>query len=160
MEAIASAERIGEALRERLGVRLSELVAQDAARALEGCAPSGEALDAAAKRVETAIFRALYRELGVSMLYLDDAGRCRRVSTDDLPELADCVMGVLFAQMPINPTSYSLLHDYALRVGSLAALCVLYRRFRAYSGEEHDLIGRVLRDRYAGNMPDWLKIPG
>lgn len=144
-----STEEVRASLRERLGDALAAAVAEDAASALRTYEPLRTDLDALAKLVEKHLFRALYRELGVRMVYIRDDGQRARLGTEELPALADCAMGALFHRLHATPANYALLHDYAMRTGSLAALYTLCHRYaHLQPKEETAVMERILLDRH------------
>lgn len=141
------AAQIEQALQSKLGAALSHAIAEDVSQAMQGYVLLKTPLAELEKRVETALLRGLYRELGVSMVYTAPDGRRVRIRTEDLPTLADAALSPLFACLQPSPTSFQLLYDYALHTGSYAALSTLYHRYPAYCPDDLPLIARLLNDR-------------
>ncbi len=142
-----SAAQIEQALQNKLGTNLSHAIAEDVSQAMRGYTPLKTPLEEMEKQVETAIFRSLYRELGVSMVYTAPDARRVRIRTDDLPTLADAALSALFSCFQPTPTTFHLLYDYALHSGSYAALSALYHRYSTYCPDDLPLISRLLEDR-------------
>ncbi len=147
MACTPSAAQVEQALQSKLGPKLSHAIAADVSQAMQGYTLQSAPLDALEKRIETALLRSLYRELGVSMVYTAPDNRRVRIRTDDLPTLADDALSALFANLHPTPASFQLLYDYALRTGSYAALSALYHRYPAYCPDDLPLISRLLQDR-------------
>ncbi len=153
-----SEAEIRSALRSRLGDALAMAVAPDVAAVLRTYVPRHTALQDMASQVEKQLFRALYRELGVSMICIGDDGRRRRICTEELPELADRALSTLLMALPVTPTNYALLHDYAMASGSFAAISTLYRRFSdLQSAGETAIMAQILRTQCGGEPPSWLR---
>lgn len=147
MSCTPSAAQIEQALQSRLGTELSHAIASDVSQAMQGYTLLKTPLEELEKRVETALFRSLYRELGLSMVYIAPDARRVRIRTDDLPDLADAALSALFACLHPSPTSFQILYDYALHTGSYAALSTLYHRYPTYCPDDLPLISRLLQDR-------------
>lgn len=160
MAGYLTVEQVREALRPWLGSMLTEQTAlcDGALKVLQHYAPYRTTLQELAGQVESYLFDSLYALLGDSMTVLTDDQTLRRIPMDQLPELADEVMGVLFAQMQVYSINYEKLKDYSLRTGSLSAMRVLYCQYDAFQPpEEKELLARIIRDRYPpARYQDWL----
>ena len=77
----------------------------------------------------------------------------------DLPDIADAVLGVLFDGMTVYSVNYQTLKDYSLRTGSLSAMRVLYQQYDDFqSPEEKALMARIIRDNHPRERyASWLK---
>ena len=147
--------QIGDALRPRLGSALAEdpALCEGAAALLRGYAPYRDTFRSLAARVEEYLFNALYERLGPSMSAQMDSGFFRRIRVSELPELADCVMGVLFDSLKVYSVSYDNLHAYCMETGSPAALRTLLTRYEAFTPpSERVIMERIFQDR-EGNAP-------
>jgi len=147
MACTPSAAQVEHALQSKLGTELSHAIAEDVSQAMQGYTLLKTPLNELEKRVETALFRSLYRELGISMVYTAPDNRRIRIRTDDLPNLADTALSALFSCLHPSPTSFQVLYDYALHTGSYAALSELYHRYPTYCPDDIPLISRLLEDR-------------
>lgn len=164
MAAIIRTEQIRDVLRVWVGSALADAspMAEQAATVMSAFIPRRTQLADVASQLEDIIFRGLYAALGRNMTTRLDDGRLRRIRMDDLPDLADDVLGVLLEALDVYAVSYTLLREYAMTTGSFSAFRVLYTRYASFqTPEEMALLARVLRERYpAGQCPEWLQMPG
>lgn len=153
----ASCQDVREALKPLLSDALAGAVTPDVAAALRDYVPHQTDLSAMAKKAEKALFRALYRELGPSLIFIQDSGQKRRIRTEELPEMADHALGALLMALPVTPASYAMLHDYAMATGSYGAISTIYRRYRdMQSPGESTIMAQILSSQCAGAPPSWL----
>lgn len=149
------------ALRPYLGSDMVDAtpIAEEAAHALRSYAPYKETLEDLALRVANALFDVLYSVLGPRMTIRLDNGDMVRIRMDDLPSLADAVLGVMFDGMTVYSVNFQNLKDYSLRTGSLSAMRVLYQKYDDFqSQEEKDLMARIIRDNHPRERyATWLK---
>lgn len=149
------------ALRPYLGSDMVDAtpIAEEAAHALRSYAPYKETLEDLALRVANALFDVLYSVLGPRMTIRLDNGDLVRIRMDDLPFLADAVLGVMFDGMTVYSVNFQNLKDYSLRTGSLSAMRVLYQKYDDFqSQEEKDLMARIIRDNHPRERyATWLK---
>lgn len=149
------------ALRPYLGSDMVDAtpIAEEAAHALRSYAPYKETLEDLALRVANALFDVLYSVLGPRMTIRLDNGDMVRIRMDDLPFLADAVLGVMFDGMTVYSVNFQNLKDYSLRTGSLSAMRVLYQKYDDFqSQEEKDLMARIIRDNHPRERyATWLK---
>ena len=149
------------ALRPYLGSDMVDAtpIAEEAAHALRSYAPYKETLEDLALRVANALFDVLYSILGPRMTIRLDNGDLVRIRMDDLPHLADAVLGVMFEGMTVYSVNFQNLKDYSLRTGSLSAMRVLYQKYDDFqSQEEKDLMARIIRDNHPRERyQSWLK---
>ena len=154
------ARQIGDALRYRFGSSLAEEsgIWDRAVTVLRGYAAYRDTFDDLAVRLEDAVFNALYEHLGPSMGAKMDDGTVRRIRMPELKDAADDVMGVLFDTLKVYSVTYDSLHDYSMRTGSVAAMRVLYTRFRDFMpSSERRIMARIIRDsRPRSWWADWL----
>lgn len=161
MSAAISTYHVKRALQPFLGSELVDAtsIAEEAAHVLRSYVPYRESLEQLAQRVTDALFNGLYASLGPHMRIRLDSGEITRIRMQDLPDVADAVMGVLFDGMTVYSVSFQTLKDYSLRTGSLSAMRVLYQKYDEFqSSEEKALMAQIIRDshpraRYAA----WLK---
>lgn len=144
-------------LRELLSDALAAAVAPDVAAVLRTYEPHQTNLAALTALAEKALFRALYRELGPSLTFIQDSGQKRRIRTEELPEMADHALSALLMTLPVTPANYAMLHDHAMATGSWGAISTLYRRFgNMQSPGESAIMAKILRSQCAGTPPSWL----
>lgn len=161
MPAAISTYNVKCALRPYLGTELLSAtpLAEEVAHVLRSYAPYRDTLEMLAQRVADAVFNGLYSVLGPKMTLRLDSGSMVRIRMQDIPDVADAVMGVLFDGMTVYSVSFQTLKDYSLRTGSLSAMRVLYQKYDGFqSAEEKALMAQIIRDshpkeHYAG----WLK---
>lgn len=134
-------------------------IAEEAAHALRSFAPYKDTLEDLAQRVANALFDVLYSTLGPRMTLRLDSGDMVRIHMQDLPDVADAVLGVMFDGMTVYSVNYQTLKDYSLRTGSLSAMRVLYQKYDDFqSPEEKALMARIIRDNHpAERYQSWLK---
>lgn len=148
MAGILSAELVSHALRHRLGPGLSAIAAEPALEVLRSYIPRRTELADIAARLEDTLFTLFYRQLGPGMRFRREDGVVIRLRTDDLPDLADDCMGVLFACMLPSQNSFLQIQRYAMTSGSMAALRALSTDFATYqSPQELALVNHILQDR-------------
>lgn len=161
MSAAISTYHVKRALQPYLGLELVDAtpIAEEAAHVLRSYAPYRETLEQLAKRLEGTLFDGLYAALGPHMRIRLDSGETVRIRMQDLPELADAVMGVLFDGMTVYSVSFQTLKDYSLRTGSLSAMRVLYQKYDEFqSAEEKALMAQIIRDSHPkAHYAAWLK---
>lgn len=144
-------DQVREALLPFLGtqVLIGTPVAEHAAEALRGFAPFQQPLEELHQRLCQLLFDELFACLGHRMTLQLDDGRLARIRMDDIPDLADSVLGVLLDSLPVSQATLDLLRDYAMRATSLSAMRALLTRYGRYqSPDEQAIIRRVIRDNY------------
>ena len=80
------------------------------------------------RRLDSALFNAVYLATERSMVVTLDDGRRARVTSDALRELSDRLLSLAYAHMDADGTLQSMLFDLA-REGSFAAMRELLSRF-------------------------------
>ena len=108
--------------------------------------------------LDSTLFRAVHAETkGKMLIPLPDGGMVR-VRVEDFAVMADELMYLPFAALPVNAGSFALLQDYSMRASSLSALKVLYTRFAAMqTPEELEAIASVARNCHpAFRLRGWL----
>lgn len=162
MPAAISTFHVKCALRPFLGTELltATSIGDDVAHVLRSYAPYKENLEQLAQRVADTLFSGLYAALGPQMTLRLDGGSLKRIHMQDIPDVADAAMGVLFDGMTVYSVSFQTLKDYSLHTGSLSAMRVLYQKFDDFqSQEEKTLMAQIIRGsypkaRYAAWLPD------
>lgn len=142
---------VQQALIPRLGsaLMMNTSLAEHIANALRGFSAYKSTLEELAEQVLERLEHDLYAILGPSMTIRLDDGRLYTIRQNDLPELADDVMGVLFDAMTICPENEAALKYYAMQQTSLAALRVLLIKYDKSQSEQEKLImRRIVRDNY------------
>lgn len=161
MSATISTYGVKCALRPYLGTQVVDYtpVAEEVAHTLRSYAPFRDTLEMLSQRVRDVLFDELYSILGPRMTLRLDSGELTRIHMQELPQVADAAMGVLFDGMTVYSVNYQTLKDYSLRTGSLSAMRVLYQKYDEFqSREEKALMARIIRDSYPrACYADWLK---
>lgn len=149
------------ALRPYLGSDLVDgtPVAEETAHVLRSYAPYKDTLEDLAQRVANVLFDVLYSVLGPRMTVRLDHGALVRIRMQDLPDVADAAVGVMFDGMTVYSVNYQTLKDYSLRTGSLSAMRVLYQKYDDFqSADEKALMARIIRDNHPRERyENWLK---
>lgn len=144
-------DQVREALLPFLGPQLlaGTPMAERASEVLRGFIPFQQPLEELHQHLCQLLFDGLFACLGHRMTFRLDDGRLIRIRMDDIPDLADTVLGVLLESLPVSQSTLDLLRDYAMRATSLSTLRVLLTRFGRYqSPDEQAIIRRVVRDNY------------
>lgn len=146
--------RAALALTPRLGAALAECLCGPVTEVLASYTPRRTGLTELASQVEETLFRRLYGLLGARMCCAAPDGRLIRIRTEELPELADLCMGVLFASLQVTQANDAMLRDYAMQTGSLAALQLLCGPYAAFRADgEIALMRRILQERVPDGVP-------
>lgn len=137
-------------------------IAEEAAHVLRSYAPYRDTLEELAQRLSNVLFDVLYSVLGPRMTVRLDGGEIIRIRMQDLPDVADAVLGALFDSMTVYSVNFQTLKDYSLRTGSLSAMRVLYQKYDDFqSKEEKALMARIIRDNHPPFLYEsWLKDEG
>lgn len=80
------------------------------------------------RQIDSAIFNAVYTGTGGTMVVTRNDGKRVRVRSEAIRELADRLLALCYAQLPVSPELQGALCDLA-REGSYAAMRELVRRF-------------------------------
>ena len=80
------------------------------------------------RQIDSAIFNAVYTGTGGAMVVALENGACVRVRSEAIRELADRLLALCYAQLPVSTELQGALCDLA-REGSYAAMRELVRRF-------------------------------
>ncbi len=147
-----SPQTVQRILTPRVGSRLLQAVplAQKASELLSGFSPFSTTLEEVSQQLCNTLFNSLYDFLGPAMTVLLDNGRQMRIRMQDIPDIADDVMGALLDALPVTSSNLQMLREYALRQTSLSAMRVLLVKY-PQPPEEKAILCRVIRDNY----PPW-----
>ena len=119
-------------LRPWLGVRLSrtlEPLMGEISRKLNAYSSRQEP-DPLAQEIDSLLFFAVRdATMGSMLIQLEDGGWVR-MRVEDFATMADELLYLVFAEFPVDSQHLLLLREYSMRRASLAALRVLYTRFR------------------------------
>lgn len=80
------------------------------------------------RQIDSAVFNAVYTGTGKTMVVTMDDGAHRRVTSEQIRELADRLLALAYENLPVSPSIQDALFDFA-REGSFAAMRELVRRF-------------------------------
>ena len=100
----------------------------------------------------------LNRATGGSMTIVQDNYRTRRLTLHDIEWITDDVMGVVFESLTVFSANFTKLNDYALHEESLAALRVLYQKYRSFfTDEQYQFLVRMVKSIYpVERYAEWL----
>lgn len=134
-------------------------IAEEAAHVLRSYTSYCDTLQELHDRLSNTLFDVMYNTLGPRMSVKLDDGEVRRVKMEELPVMADDLLGLYFDTLQVHVANYQLLKDYSLRASSLNAMRVLYLKFDEFqSWEEKALMARIIRDVYPKERYQaWLK---
>ena len=105
-------------------------LAEDAAALLRSWDSYREPLSVPAQRLNDLLFNFFYERLGPSMTCRSSDGRARRITLDELADLTDELMGLLFETFrPSSAAHFERLHAYWMETGSPAAMRCLLNRY-------------------------------
>lgn len=91
----------------------------------------------------------LNRATGGNMTIVQDNYKTRRLNLRDMEWMTDDVMGVVFESLTVFSANFEKLNDYALHEESLAAMRVLYQKYRAFfTDEEYAFLVRMIKSIY------------
>lgn len=134
-------------LRERLGGELLSrcpdlpyVVSEWSLRSMPPAQPPGTLW----RRIDSAIFNAVYQATGGTMLAALDDGRRVRVTSEDIRDLSDRLLALSYARLPATDALRDALFDLS-REGSCAAMRELLSRF-PLDETERALIEQVLSE--------------
>jgi len=143
-----SQEDVALALRPWLGSTFLAAcpIVQGLAIKLQTHAPYRQTLEELRDEVESYIITYVNRFTGGDMRVMLDGFNAVRLSLQDIAWMADDSMGLLFDSLPPISANFHKLNDYALKVESLAAIRVLYQKYRAfYTEEQYQFLVRMIR---------------
>ena len=80
------------------------------------------------RQIDSAVFNAVYTGTGKTMVVTGDDGARRRVTSEQIRDLADRLLALSYEKLPVSPPLQDALFDFA-REGSFAAMRELVRRF-------------------------------
>lgn len=99
------------------------------------------------------------RVTGGSMCIVQDNYRTRRLTLRDMQWMTDDVMGLVFDSLTPFSANFEKINDYALHEESLAALRVLYQKYRSFfSAEQYEFLTKMIQSIYPPERYNhWLK---
>ena len=99
------------------------------------------------------------RVTGGSMCIVQDNYRTKRLTLRDMQWMTDDVMGLVFDSLTPFSANFTKLNDYALHEESLAALRVLYQKYRSFfSEDQYAFLIKMIRSIYPPERYlAWLK---
>lgn len=103
---------------------------------LQAHAPYRQTLEDLRDEVESLLITHVNRFTGGDMRVMLDGYHAVRISLQDIAWMADDTMGLLFDSLPPISVNFQKLNEYALKVESLAAMRVLYQKYRRFFTEE------------------------
>jgi hypothetical protein len=150
-------------LRPWLGTMLlsSSTLAQDVARTVMDYAPYRQTFQELKATLDHDLLTSVNRLTGGSMCVVLDDYSTRRLLLKDMDWMADDVMGLAFDSLSTFSANFTKLNDYALHEESLAAMRVLYQKYREFfSKEQYEFLILMIRKIYPEQRyATWLKEP-
>lgn len=137
----------------------SSPIAAEIAHKVMEYAPYRQTFQELKEAIDHDLFAGVSRATGGSMCVVLDDYSTRRLLLKDMEWMADDVMGLAFDCLTPFSANFTKLNEYALHAESLAALRVLYQKYRDFFTEEQfAFLIRMIRkiypkERYAV----WLK---
>lgn len=98
------------------------------------------------RMLDSSLFNAVYLGTERTMLVLAKDGRRVRVTTDQVRDLADRLLALVYEDAPVTPQMQDMLFDFS-REGSFSAMRVLAKRYPLDEFEREYLI-RVLEENH------------
>lgn len=101
----------------------------------------------------------LNRVTGGNMTVVQDNYKTRRLSLRDMEWMTDDMMGLVFENLTVFSANFTKLNDYALREESLAAMRVLYQKYRSFfTDEQYAFLVKMIKSIYPPERyAMWLK---
>ena len=111
-----------------------------------------------AQDVDTQLFMAVREQTGGRMILLMDTGQHIRLRLEDFALMADEVMYLLMAELPVDQQTFLMIREYSMRQGSLAALKALWLHYGAFQSEaEYRTVERIIKGSHpAFRWQRWL----
>lgn len=137
----------------------SNTLARGITHRLQEHAPYRQTLEALHQEVESYIIRGLNHFTSGDLRVMLDNYQTVRLSLQDVQWMTDDVMGVLFDNLTPFSMNFLKLNDYAMHVESLAAMRVLYQKYRSFfEPEAFQFLTQMIRDIYPPYRYEaWLK---
>ena len=127
----------------------SSSFAEGAAELLREYSPYRETLEELRERVERFVLVGVNRVTNGSMTVMRDHFRAVRLRLHDIAVITDELMGLVFDALSPFSANFERLNEYSLHVESLAALRVLYQRYRRFfTDEEYQFLISMIRSIY------------
>ena len=143
---------VRRALRPWLGalfVEANAALCDELADHLRQYAPYRQSLESLRDGLESLLITRLNGLTRRTMTVATDNYTRRRLRLDDIREMADDLMGVVFDGLTPVSSNFIKLNDYSLRAGSLNAMRVLYQKYASfYTQEELDFLASMIRSAY------------
>ena len=132
---------------------------EGAAGVLKDYAPYRETLYQVHDRLDSYLFVTVNRLTNGSMRVVMDDYHTTRLSLQDMSWMTDDLMGVLFDTLTPFSANFERLNDYALHCESLAALRVLYQKYRSFFSEEEFcfMVAMIKKIHPAQRYCGWLR---
>ena len=131
---------------------------QELVEMLREYAPYRQTLEEFHRGLENYVIVRLKRLLDSDMSVMLDNYSTARICLSDIEWMTDDVMGVLFDQLTPFSANFAKLNDYALHMESLAAMRVLYQKYKSFfPPEEYRFLTEMIRRAYpAYRYETWL----
>ena len=116
---------------------------------MSGYAPYRQTLESLRDELEVLLLTKLNAFTRGSLTVILDNYRSRRLGKNEMAEITDDLMGLIFEKLTPFSANFIKLNDYSLRVPSLNAMRVLYQKYASYfSPEEFAFMISVIKGVY------------
>lgn len=126
---------------------------------MSGYAPYRQTLESLRDELEVLLLTKLNSFTRGSLTVILDNYHSRRLGKNELAEITDDLMGLIFDKLTPFSANFIKLNDYSLRVASLNAMRVLYQKYASYfSPDEFAFMVSVIKSVYPEERyQSWLK---
>lgn len=126
---------------------------------MSGYAPYRQTLESLRDELEVLLLTKLNSFTRGSLTVILDNYRSRRLGKNEITDITDDLMGIIFDKLTPFSANFIKLNDYSLRVPSLNAMRVLYQKYDSYfRPEEFAFMVSVIKSVYPEERyQSWLK---
>lgn len=137
--------RVRQLLSGRIGTEMANSIVSSNVVSLLRQYRAGDDLTELAQSLRDVLFHDLYKRLGPRMNVTLPDGQSTRIRMEELPVLADDLLGVLFEALGTAGMPKEMLMSFAIQSGSLCAMRTLLNLY-PLSEPEHVLLERIVRE--------------
>ncbi len=137
--------RVRQLLSGRIGTEMANSIVSSNVVSLLRQYRAGDDLTELAQSLRDVLFHDLYKRLGPRMNVTLPDGQSTRIRLEELPVLADDLLGVLFEALGTAGMPKETLMSFAMQSGSLCAMRTLLN-FYPLSEPERALLARIVRE--------------
>ncbi len=138
---------------------MNSSVAMEVTHRLQTYAPYRQDLIDFRHELETLLLIRVQQLTNKSMRIVCDNYHSYQMGSDDLEQMTDVLMGLLFDKLTPFSANFTKLNDYSLQVPSLSALRVLYLKYpQYYTCEQLEFLKKTISRLYPVEAyQSWLK---